>query len=171
LGACGFSPLYAKRTQKDMGYSWAWQKNVKTSFVRDELAKIYIKPIADRVGQVLRNELKDLINTKGAPVNSDYVLYVTLEDSLIRQGLQSDDTATRETIFYTASYNLKQKQNVLLSGETRSEVGYNLLENPYASVSSVNDAKKRAAKILAKDIAIRLSVYFDMIEKDKIGAR
>jgi LPS-assembly lipoprotein len=172
LQACGFRPLYAKKEVRTTGYGWQEQEKTSYSFVKQELAKIFIEPVEERIGQTLRIELQDLINTKGSPEKAKYKLSIEIEEPTIsQQGIQSDDTATRETMFYKAYYTLYEKSNIILKGMSRTEVGYNLLENPYSTISSVKAAKKRAGKTLANDIALRLGVYFDMIEKDKAEKR
>jgi LPS-assembly lipoprotein len=168
LSACGFRPLYAQKSHNNQGYGWQWQKSEKSSFVINELAKIVINPIKDREGQILREELREQITPKGIPENPKYYLNITVDSPSMQQGIRSDDTATRETVFYKAYYSLKQGRKTIVSGQSRTEVGYNLLENPYASVASIRNAGKRAAKVLANDIALRLSVFFDFIEKEKM---
>ena len=63
LAACGFEPLYVERQQDD---KWYFGGNFDTS-ISQEMAKVKIQPISDRFGQVLKNDLIDLISPKGQP--------------------------------------------------------------------------------------------------------
>jgi hypothetical protein len=44
-------------------------------------------------------------------------------------------------------------------GQSRNTTSYDLLNDPYASVVSADDAKRRGAQSLADDIANRLATY------------
>ncbi len=59
--ACGFQPLYGERTQNAQ--------------VSGKLAATYILPIDGRDGQIVRNELMDLITPKGIPAAIAKVLF------------------------------------------------------------------------------------------------
>ena len=148
LEGCGFSPLYKKSYTNE--YSSA------------ELSKIKILPIGDIEGQKLRNFLQDQLHPKGL-TEEKYYLKIDLNAPIKRQGVRTDETATRATITYTAQYQLirAENQQELFSEQSRAISAYNILEHIYATVVSEEDAKERALKLLADDIALRIKIYFE----------
>ena len=62
----------------------------------------------------------------------------------------------------TAKYELVDRANgaVLSTATPRAIMRFNVLASPYATLSSAEDARRRAAKQLAEDIRARLAVYF-----------
>src|SRR3990170_4951749 len=92
VSACGFRPLYG-------GGEGA-------GAVRTELAAIRIRPIADRTGQLLYNELRDRLNPGGQPADPRYVLTVELQGASEAVALRGDETPTRTNLTLTASYTL-----------------------------------------------------------------
>jgi LPS-assembly lipoprotein len=165
LSGCGFKPLYAKKKHTDINYSG--EKTVKyTSAAEKKLASTFVEPIENRLGQMIRNNIRDIINPKGSPQDASYYLKISIGDiKESEQGIQIDNIATRKTEFFEASYFLKDKnKNTILSGTAKTEGSYNLLSSPYASLIAEEDAQKDAAKELAKDISLRLRVYFNTLE-------
>ena len=67
LAACGFSPIYG-----------AHGNNAP---VAAQLNQIAIASIAERQGQMLRNDLIDLMYVKGRPANPQYRLEVSLHST------------------------------------------------------------------------------------------
>ncbi len=146
LTACGFRPLLAE------------SKHGKS--VADGMASIYIAPIENRIGQQLKNLLRDRLNPLGEPRNPSYKLVITLQNPVYRQGVRTDDTATRATISYLANYQLLHKKDTVVTGSSKAVTGYNILKTAHGTLASEKDTKARAAKILANDISLRLAVFF-----------
>lgn len=146
LTACGFRPLLAE------------SKHGKS--VSDEMAGIYIAPIENRIGQQLKNLLRDRLNPLGEPRKHSYKLVITLQNPVYRQGVRTDDTATRATISYLADYQLFHKNKTVVTGSSRAITGYNILKAVHGTLASEKDTMARAAKILANDISLRLAVFF-----------
>src|SRR5690625_2372051 len=61
------------------------------------LAGISIRPIPNRSGQMLHNQLRDLLNPRGQPSDAVYDLEVALRESIRESGLRRTETATRGT--------------------------------------------------------------------------
>ena len=126
-----------------------------------EMAQIKISSIKDRFGQLLRNELLDLLTPRGVPQNSKYRLDVVLEDKIVTQQAMRDDvTATNERIEYRVDYKLFQDADQLINGNSIAFVSYDILQNPYSTTMAQKKAEKDAAKIIANDIALRIGAYF-----------
>jgi len=145
--ACGFQPLYGEH---------AISPNAS-----DQLAAVHIEPIADRSGQILYNALRDGLNPLGRPSSPDYRLHVKLDESLEDLALRNDETATRVDITLTASYALfsGDAKEPVLKGVTRTTTAYNVLDSPYATLTSQEDARTRALDDIAQEIRTRLAVY------------
>lgn len=157
LAACGFQPLYVQRTIND---GWYDKEQFDTS-ISEEMAQIKISSIKDRFGQLLRNELLDLLTPRGVPQNSKYRLDVVLEDKIVTQQAMRDDvTATNERIEYRVDYKLFQGADQLINGNSIAFVSYDILQNPYSTTMAQKKAEKDAAKIIANDIALRIGAYF-----------
>ena len=144
---CGFQPLYG---------------GGKKGRATTELASIRIEPIVDRSGQLLRNELFDLLNPYGSPTQPLYRLSVTISEGKSELAVKKSEIATRANLRITASYtlyNVETSQSVF-SG-TSSVVGsYNVLDSEYATLIAEKDARSRVIPEVARDIQTRLSAYF-----------
>ncbi len=148
LAACGFRPLYGEK--------------VLMPEVSAEMALIEIGPIDDRVGLMLRNELLDLLTPLGTPAQPRYVLTVNLV--VARQGLavERDATVTRFNLTLNADFRLSEaaSRQPLNAGNARSTAAFSALRADFANVIAERDAEDRAARVVAEEIATRLSVYF-----------
>ncbi|MDD7313350.1 MAG: LPS assembly lipoprotein LptE [bacterium] len=156
LAACGFQPLYVTKT----GGKWYYDGKFDVS-ITDEMSQINVLPIADRFGQILRNDLLDLLTPKGKPKQAKYRLQVTLKDkSVTQQAMRNDVTATNERIQYKVDYTLYSGTTQLVSGDSIAFVSYDILANPYSTTMAQKKAESDAAQILANDIALRIGAYF-----------
>ncbi len=148
LSACGFHPLHASGENKVSA--------------ADSLAAVQIDPMRDRVGLKMHNFLRDRLNVNGQPAVPDYRLKVELTETLSELGVRRDETATRANLKMEARFFLVAiaGQNAVLVGKSSSTTSYDILENPYATTVSEDDARERALRELADDIQTRLVVYF-----------
>lgn len=160
LAGCGFEPLYV---QKKHDNSWYFNGDFDTS-ISSEMAQIKVEPIAERFGQIVRNELIDSLTPHGVPSRPKYRLYVYLTDRTVtQQAMRKDITATREKVSYRVEYTLNLGDEVLLNGNSVVDVGYDILANPYSTTIAQKKTEKNAAKIIANDIALRLGAYFHTV--------
>lgn len=148
LSGCGFQPLHARG---DDGVA-----------ASDGLAAVRIDPMRDRVGQRMHNFLRDRLNVNGQPAVPDYRLKVELTETLSELGVRRDETATRANLKMEARFFLVSiaGQNAVLVGKSSSTTSYDILENPYATTVSEDNARERALREVADDIQTRLVVYF-----------
>ncbi|MEO3427857.1 LPS assembly lipoprotein LptE [Pelagibius sp. CAU 1746] len=148
LSGCGFQPLNARQ---DDGGS-----------VSANLSTVRIEPLRDRVGQQMHNFLRDRLNPQGQPVSPSYRLAVQLTESLSELGVRRDETATRANLRIDAKFSLFDfgGGEALFSGSSSSTTSYDILENPFATTVSEEDARDRALGEVADDIQTRLSIYF-----------
>ncbi|WP_373088238.1 LPS assembly lipoprotein LptE [Sneathiella sp.] len=146
--ACGFQPLYGSATQN--------------AEVKQELADIYIPPIKGRTGQILRNQLLDVITPKGFPEAPKYRLLITFEVQKIGLAIQENDTKTRFNLTMNTRFRLTDptEKAVVYAGSTQTVSAYNVVQSEFANLAAENNAEKRAAIVAAEQINQQLSVFF-----------
>ena len=146
LSACGFRPLY--------------ETGGSTSAMRDQLAGIEVAPIADRLGQQMRNRLLDRLASGGTP---DYRLEITLAQSSEGYGIRPDAAATQERLTVTAQVRLialAGAEKPVFEEVMRSSTSYDLVLSDYAILSRREDSAKRLVLELAERIHRRLALHF-----------
>lgn len=148
LAGCGLEPLYGGG-------------NGQESPVAAELADIKIAPIADRRGQILRNELEERLTPRGEPARPNYTLNVTLEESIEKLVFRRDATPTRANMTMIANFRLKPMSGdqPVTSGTARTVVGYNISGAEFATLVAEGDARERAVRELALQITSRLASH------------
>jgi LPS-assembly lipoprotein len=147
VSGCGFQPLYGA---KSLGS------------VDAELARIKIGVISERTGQQLHNYLLDRINREGRPENPLYLLSVEVKVETERQALESDKTATRAKLVFTAGLRLQDitTEEILLTSWARSVTSYDIVSSAIATRSAELDAIDRAARDASNEIRSLLVLYF-----------
>ncbi len=154
---CGFEPLYVEKKHDNM---WYYGGAFDTS-ISQEMSQISVEPIADRFGQVMRNNLLDLLTPKGTPKSPKYRLFASLASKTVSdQALRSDITATRKMVKYRVSYYMTEGDKRLFTGDSVAYVSYDILANPYSTTMAQKKGDENAAKIIANDIALRIGAYF-----------
>lgn len=142
---------------------WYYGGDFDTS-ISQEMAQISIEPISQRFGQIMRNELIDLLTPRGTPKSPKYRLFVHLTEKRISdQALRSDITATRKMVRYKVGYYMTEGTEQVLKGDSIAYVSYDILANPYSTTMAQKKGDEDAAKIIANDIALRLGAYFHSV--------
>lgn len=154
LAGCGFQPLHGSRKGPAGSPS-------QRSVIND-MAYVAVAPIADRVGQTVRNQLLDLLHPRGMADRTIFRLTVTLSESLEGLAIEQDDSATRYNLRLTARFCLTDSRDgvELLKGMTRAIAAYNVVRSDYANLISERDARRRTALSVAEGIQGRIAVYF-----------
>ena len=147
ISACGFQPLYSSKGSE----------NIIADF-----SDIQIAPIKDRIGQMLSNELKHLLNPLREPVNPKYRLIAILSESTYSLAVKKTALATRANLTVSSTHKLVDTQSrvTITSGTNSITVSYNIYSSHYATLSAEKDAKKRAVKELAQDIRLQMGAFF-----------
>ena len=144
VSACGFEPLYVERKGDN---AWYFKGDFDTS-ISQEMAKIKVMHINDRFGQMMRNDLLDLLSPKGQPQKPKYRLFVTLGSKTESdQALRSDITATRKMVKYRVSYYMTDDKNTILRGDSVAYTGYDILANPYSTTIAKKKGDEDAATV------------------------
>jgi LPS-assembly lipoprotein len=151
LPACGFRPMYGAASTPG------------SPAVMEKLASVDVRPIPDRLGQVVRNELIEAINPAGAPANPAYELALLVGEEREDVGLRENASSTRANYRMSARFELRETatDKVVLQGTTWAETAFDIVQQDYPTVIAQQDAQQRLAVDLAEEIRTRLAVFFD----------
>ncbi len=134
LSACGFSPVYST-------------KNVST-----ELSQITVRPIPERTGQLLRNNLLD----RGFGTSSQSgALDLKVENLRVTEvdlGIAPDNTSTRRQLTVLGSLRLYEDDKTVLDRQIVARTSYNVLLSQYGTNVSRDNALSLAINDLARQI-------------------
>lgn len=144
---CGLRPIYAQAERQAL---------VPT------LAAVEVSQQGGRRGQQFRNALIDELNPDGLTVPPQYDLQVRLRQESNSLAIQLDNSATRYNLILGADFVLTRRSDgqALYSSATRRVVSYNERGNPFATLVAQQDAERRAAQEVARQIRVMLSLYF-----------
>lgn len=147
LSACGFEPLYARHDADN---------------VAAQLETIQVEPIADRVGQMLHNRLRDGLAPRGLPAKPRYYLKVTVTESVQESVIQRTAFAARASLSLNIGYQLydAKSRGVVHSGTIRSTGNYSYQTAALGTLAGEKDARERAVADAAEEIRARLALYF-----------
>ncbi len=147
VGACGFQPLYSVSG---------------TGSVFSDFSSVQVAPAKDRIGQLLSNELRQLLNVSSGVPRPQYRLVTTVRESTSSLAVKKSALATRAILTAQVSYNLVslRTHRTVTSGNNDIAVGYNIYSAEYATIAAEKDARNRAIKELAQDIRLQLGTYF-----------
>ena len=127
-----------------------------------DLAAIEVERLDGRLGQIVRNYLINELNPAGLAVPAIYDLDLRLDRAQNSLAIQLDDVATRYDLSLAATFELKSKADgqTLYRSAIRRVVGYNVRSEPFATLVAEQDAERRAARELSRQIRTQLSLYF-----------
>jgi LPS-assembly lipoprotein len=131
--------------------------------VQSELAAIEVKPIADRIGHYLRNELVfDLDGSGGAPARRYDLSVIVVESLDVTVTDYSTGRADSATLVATATYTLTERgtNRTIFTGQAVARATYDRFAQRFANVRAARDAQERAAKQLSSLIRNRLAAGF-----------
>ena len=165
VAACGFKPLYVEKTS---GNNFWYYNNEYNSEIVQEMSKIKVETVSDRIGQLVKNELIDIFTPLGVPKKAEYFLKIKpIDTRRSEQALRDDITATREKVQYTVEYSLWSKEKgELFTDSARISLSYDLLDNPYSTTMDKKKIEKDGAKILADDMALRIGAFFHSLKSN-----
>lgn len=145
--ACGFQPLYG---DKSIGAG-----------AKEMLHSVDIASIPDREGQKLRNLLIDKFYESSRPDKTRYRLDVSVTAVEQKLALQKDASAVRSQLLVTAPYRLTDTTDgkVVFLSSSRAMISYNILEQHYAGLLTVENAYDRALQEISDDITTRVAMH------------
>lgn len=140
LAGCGFTPLYA------------------TPGVAPGLSAIEVVAPKGRLGELLREELEDIMARKVGE-RPAYRLELAYDQSRVGRGLRIDNVVSRYELELAVDYRLVDAATggVVHVGRVDSEVTYDSVDAPYASIAAQQDAEARAAAEAARRIHLELA--------------
>jgi LPS-assembly lipoprotein len=152
LSGCGYRPVYGEQRAAVAGDG-----------ARTNLGSVKILGIAERRGQLLRNYLLDRMTPRGEPATPRYILSVTTSEGRRITSTRPDGTGTRADLVIAARFTLRDATSDLVVFSERSEsvATYNLLTARYASVSSEDEARRRAVELVADQIALQVALFLN----------
>lgn len=159
LSACGFRPLYAVPENGAQ--------------VTAELAAISIDPITERPGYQVREDLQDLLRAASdGAIAPRYGLDIGVEARRRPAAIEQDASVTRFNVVLNARYALRRLADgtLLNEGVSRGVAAYNVVDSEFATVVAQEDAEARAARLIAEDIGLQLSLFFDQAAAEEVLA-
>jgi LPS-assembly lipoprotein len=149
LTGCGWRPLYGTDSTGRAATS--------------EMQSIAIQNIPDRIGQILRNDLRDRLTPRGVPRQPLYRLAVEVSTSKVGLAIEPDAEITRSNFRLRASFQLVdlRLRQVVLKGSAFSVGSFNLVKSDFANVVAEQDVERRTARDVSDQIAVRLAVFFN----------
>jgi hypothetical protein len=100
---------------------------------------------------------------RGEPATPRYILSVTTSEGRRITSTRPDGTGTRADLVIAARFTLRDATSDLVVFSERSEsvATYNLLTARYASVSSEDEARRRAVELVADQIALQVALFLN----------
>lgn len=157
LPGCGFQPMYGSHSLSANGAESGVKANTG-------LSQVDIAIMPDREGQILRNELIDLIQSRGPQQTTRYNL--TFSDLIItirELDLTKNSEATRSQIIAATTVTLTDIETgkPLMSRAVKSISSYNVLPSKFATRVTEDNARTSSLKDLARQIETQLTLYFN----------
>lgn len=148
LGACGYKPLYGSQSV--------------APHVERRLASIYVAPIKDRAGQMMRLALKKRLSPTADGLENVYTLNITLSESLAKLAVEESGFTTRANLKLHTSFKLFRSadQALIFEGKVKTVSSYNELSSDFATKAAQDDARQRAITDLADTLRTRLATFF-----------
>lgn len=148
ISACGYKPLYGQ--------------NVGANGAKRHLESINVKPIPDRIGQMMRTSLVRGLSPRAKRSVHTYDISIKLEETVSTLAVERNAFATRANLSLRARYVLTRRADhlELSSGSVKSVSSYNILASDFATKAAKDDSRKRAIQDVADTLRTRLAIYF-----------
>lgn len=152
LAACGFQPLYGRDVS-------GAASPVALELAAIAVAPVEAAPLDRRLGQVLRNELLELVNPRGEPATARYDLGIRLATDRAALAIAADDTITRYNVILDAAVMLSERASGALVQETtvRAVGSYDVQVSEYGTLIAERATREDTARDLARRIAAILA--------------
>jgi LPS-assembly lipoprotein len=156
--ACGFQPLYAP---PPAAADPAAPATPAPSAIA-ALSSVSVDRIPDRQGQQLRTQLSRLLGSESGSQPPRYRLAVKIKTESESLALRRTGLASRASLRMSAQYRLVDvaSDEVVLRSAARGISSYNLLDQDFSTLTSLQDAQNRLLEQMALDIRNRLAVFF-----------
>jgi len=147
LPGCGFQPLYGDRGA--------------AAGASEKLEQVSISNISDRQGQILRNLLIDRFHQNDRGSRAVYRLDTQIIASEQKLALRQDASAERAQLVLNVPFRLIDNATgrTLFEGRSRSFIPYNVLEERYAGLATLDSAYTRGLTEISDDITTRVAMF------------
>jgi LPS-assembly lipoprotein len=147
VAACGFQPLYG---------------DVGGDDVKPDLAAVTVIVPHGRLGQSVKAALAADLNPSGMSAAPEYFLSVSLGRTTRALAIQLDSTITRYDLILDAVFALSQAADnaTIYRNRVRRIASYNVSRAAYSTQVAEEDAERRAAVEVSRQIATLLAVFF-----------
>lgn len=154
VAGCGFRPIHATQPVVDQATA--------PPVAREALAATDVAPIADRAGQLLRNELVFLFSGGSESVAPQYVLGVDLAETLSTMAVQVTGIATRANLRLSARYTVTDLASgqIVLRGQADSYGSFDLLTDEFATLIAERYTREQGVERLARILHMRLAAFY-----------
>ena len=152
FSGCDFQPIFGRGGE---------------TIIKSEMRNIEISPIANRLGQQLRNYLVQDINPFGRSRNTKFLLKVVLEESKQNLAIKKSEIATRANLTFVATYSIIRKSSgvVLTTGTSHMITSYNILPQTFATIIAEKNARARAVREISADLANKIAGFLRLDKK------
>lgn len=154
LNSCGFRVIYDESNSQDNHYI-------------EELAAIRIKKDRNRLSQLLKNNLYDLLNPTYNKSEAKYFLILDIQETISPTFITVTGSSGRNKITLTISYTLKNLEDAttIATGSTSVNDNYDVSDNRYGTIKAEDYIKENLTKLAAQNI--RNSLVNNLIEFKK----
>lgn len=151
LGGCGFQPVYMRTASGKPGPG------------QRDLAKVFVRIIPERPGQLLRQALQQRFGSDaGGPMDYDLAVHYAVSGESV--GIEQSSIATRVRLSGIAAWRLLPHDGparVVTAGGARVTDGVDVYDSQYfAADLGVEAAEQRMANEIAQQITTQLAVWF-----------
>ena len=141
LGACSFTPLYAPQASGTPA-----------------IGPVLVDEVPGRAGFAMKNALDKLFDVERG-TGPARRLSVKLDEGIAGLGFRLDELATRSDLTLSAAYTLYDADGQeVTKGQASAVASYDIPSSAYAEVAAQNDARDRAADMLAERIRAELAI-------------
>lgn len=148
LAGCGFHPVYGPYGGRESAV----------------LGQIFVPPIPERSGQLLRQALQQRLTAGGGDGAKHFILAVNFGLAADAIGIQQDTSSSRIRYAATASWILRRSdpgQTVVTNGVARGLDGVNITDQQFFAADLEGEAvQRRIADNIASAITVQLAAYF-----------
>lgn len=139
--ACSFTPLYAPHADGTPA-----------------IGPVLVDEVPGKSGFALKNELDKLFDAERG-TGAARRLAIKMDEGIAGLGFRLDESATRSDLTLSATYTLYDVDGTEVTKGTASAVAsYDIPSSAYGEVAAQNDARDRAASMLAERIRAELAI-------------
>ncbi len=126
----------------------------------DSLARIFVEPIAERRGQILRAELERRFNTSNRKKNKTHKLQIAMEVKKKERNFPRERIIGEVKVKTIFKLTKNKADEVVLEGSFSERSDYTVLSEFLARRDAEEEAIRHVIERIAGEIALRARLYF-----------